>query len=469
MSVSGDQTLSALASCLRALAHHGQIDVRTDAETLAAYAKDEGDVAPQTPGAVIHVASTAEAAAVLAAANQHGIPVTARAGGSSRVGSATPVRGGLVLCCGGMTQVCDVDRENRIAVVEPGITLDALNRVLAADGLMYAPDPNSSAYCCIGGTIGTNAAGPRTFKYGATREHVLGLEVALADGRTLQLGRRTRKGVTGYDLVALFVGSEGTLGITGRATLRLLPRPGAIVSVMAYFDNIEALPAAVNALASGGVDPLCIEMMDAPALHILRDAGVAVPVAEAALLLDLEVSATAGSARLERAGAELTRLGASEVHVAESAPAREALWAVRRDLSRTLRECAVHKVSDDVVVPLTAMADLLAHTRALSERFSLCIPTYGHAGDGNLHVNFLWNDDAERPKVEAATRSLFEKVIALGGTLTGEHGLGLTKRDYLPLEQSADLIAIQRALKAVFDPRGILNPDKIFPQSHGPC
>ncbi len=469
MSDRGDGTLSALEPCLRALARHGHIDVRTDAETLAAYAKDEGDVAPQTPGAVIHVTSAADSAAVLAAANAHGIPVTARAGGSSRVGSATPVRGGLVLCCAGMTQVCEVDRVNRVAIVEPGITLDALNQTLAPDGLMYAPDPNSSAYCCIGGTIGTNAAGPRTFKYGPTREHVLGLDVALADGRTLQLGRRTRKGVTGYDLVALFVGSEGTLGITQRATLRLLPMPPSIVSLMAYFERVEALPAAVNALVRGGVDPLCIEMMDAPALGILRDAGVAVPAAEAALLLDLEASGSAGSARLERAGTELTHLGASEVLVAESPEAREALWAVRRDLSRTLRSLAAHKVSDDVVVPLSAMAELLAHTRALSERFSLRIPTYGHAGDGNLHVNFLWNSDDERPKVEAATRSLFEKVIALGGTLTGEHGLGLTKRDYLPLEQSADLIALQRNLKAVFDPRGILNPDKVFPRTHGPC
>ncbi|MEZ4254925.1 MAG: FAD-linked oxidase C-terminal domain-containing protein [Polyangiales bacterium] len=461
---------------LRELAHALRDDcVVTDPDVCAAYAKDESEARPIVPAAVVRAESTADVAAVMRVASSHGLPVTPRAGGTGRVGGAVPVEGGIVLTLEKMADLKDLDRANGTATVAPGLVTGELHARTEAEGLFYPPDPNSSAGCTIGGNIATNAGGPRALKYGVTGKYVRGLEVVTADGSVLALGRGTRKGVTGYDLASLIVGSEGTLAIVTEATLALVPAPEGRATLLAFFDDEARIEPALASLYAHRLDPRCAELLDARTLALMQThAALQVPAgAHAMLLVELDGDLVAMDAALERAGNALLEAGALDVLAAKHGGDRERLWTARREMSRTLRGVARHKMSEDVVVPRTRLGELIRATREISEDVELEMPSYGHAGDGNLHVNFLWNDDGEWPRVERGIGALFRRVIDLGGALTGEHGIGIMKAPYLGLEQSADVIALESRIKALFDPKGVLNPGKIFPEAakrfHGAC
>jgi glycolate oxidase len=449
----------------------GPSKVLTDADACRAYASDESDQEPVLPDAVVLASSPEDLQKALAAATEAGVPIVPRAGGSGKSGGAVPVAGGIVISTLGMRQIKEIDRKEQIVVVEPGVILADLHAAVEAEGLFYPPDPNSLKMCALGGNIAENAGGPRAFKYGVTREYVLGLEVLLIDGTRLRTGRRTVKGVTGYDVTALLVGSEGTLAVTTEATLRLIPKPPVVVTLLALFLDVRACGAAVEAIVAAGLVPRCLELLDAATLDAVRARGVGVDArAQAMLLIEVDGEPAVCDAAMERVGGVCDEAGALFVLVAQDESQRSRLWEARRQLSPATRAMATFKISEDVVVPRSRLVDLIVETQAISAATGVRVLTYGHAGDGNLHVNFLWDDPAEGARVKDALERLFHAVVGMRGTLSGEHGIGTSKSEYLHLEQSAELIDLQLRLKAVFDPRGLLNPHKIFPRaSHRAC
>ena len=381
-----------------------------------------------------------------------------------------PVAGGIVLSTHALAEIKDIDRENLVAVVQPGVITGDLHAAVEREGLFYGPDPNSLESCMIGGNLAENAGGPRAFKYGVTRDWTLGLEVALMGGRLLRTGRRTVKGVTGYDVTALLVGSEGTLGVFTEATLRLVPKPPAIATVLALFSDVQAAARAVGRIVTAGLVPRCIEMLDSQTLDAVRAQSVAVDARAGGMLL-VEVDGEGVEGALERLGEVASGCpGIVDVLVAQDGQQRDRLWAARRMLSKATRKLARYKLSEDVVVPRTRIVELLDRADGIGRETEVRNMSYGHAGDGNLHVNFLWNDEAERPAVDRAIGLLMAATVSLGGTLSGEHGIGVSKAPYLPLEQSDDLIALEKNIKHAFDPSGLLNPGKIFPSTgHSAC
>jgi glycolate oxidase len=449
----------------------GPSKVITSPDGCLAYAGDESDQAPVAPDAVALASSADDIAKALAVAAACEVPVVPRAAGSGKSGGAVPVAGGIVIATIGMNAIKDIDRRERVAVVEPGVILADLHAAVEAEALFYPPDPNSLKMCAIGGNIAENAGGLRAFKYGVTREYVLGIDALLVDGTRLHAGRRTTKGVTGYDVTALLVGSEGTLAVTAEATLKLIPKPASVATLLALFLDVAGAGAAVEAIIAAGLVPRCIELLDAGTLDAARARGVGVDArAQAMLILEVDGDPAGCEAQMERVGGVCADAGALEVLAAQDPAQRDRLWEARRQMSPATRAMARFKISEDVVVPRTRMVALLAEIDRIREATGIRMLTYGHAGDGNLHVNYLWNDASEAPRVEDGLGRLFRAVVAMGGTLSGEHGIGTSKSEFLPLEQSAELIEIQRRIKAVFDPRGLLNPHKIFPRTrHGAC
>jgi glycolate oxidase len=449
----------------------GPSKVLTDRDACAAYAGDESDQSPVVPDAVVLASSPDDIAAALAVASEAEVPITPRAAGSGKSGGCVPVAGGIVLATHGMSHIVEVDRGELVAVVEPGVLLADLHAAVEAEGLFYPPDPNSVKICALGGNIAENASGPRCFKYGPTRDYVLGLDIVTMGGARLFTGKRTVKGVTGYDVTSLLVGSEGTLAVTTRATLKLLPKPEMVATLLALFEDVSACGAAVSALVAARLRPRCIELLDAATLAAVRAKGVPVDArAGAMLILEVDGAVAACEAEMERVGEVCADSGALDVLAAQDAAQRERLWEARRMLSVATRAMARYKISEDVVVPRPRLPDLLRAIEGISERTGIRMLSYGHAGDGNLHVNLLWDDPSLSSRVEEALGMLFRAVLGMRGTLSGEHGIGTSKADFLPLEQPAALIDLQRGLKAVFDPRGLLNPFKIFPRrGHGSC
>ena len=449
----------------------GPSKVVTGEDAVRAFARDESEAEGLAPDAVVLAENADDIRAALRVAREAGVPLTPRAAGTGRTGGAVPVAGGIVLSTFGMKQIKDIDRRDGVAVVEPGVVLGELHAAVEAEGWFYPPDPNSLADCCLGGNVAENAGGPRAFKYGVTRDWVLGVEAFLIGGQRLQTGRRTTKGVTGYDVAGLLVGSEGTLAVFGDITLQLTPKPAHLLTTMVLFSDVSAAGKAVETAVSGGSVPRCIELLDGPTLEAMRRAGNAIDArAGAMLIVEFDGHEAANESDAERFGNAATGAGALEVLVAQDAAQRDRLWSARRQMSRAVRQLTKKKLSEDVVVPRHAVSALLEHVARVGERERVRHLTYGHAGDGNLHVNFLWDEDDEMPAVSRAIEALFREVVRLGGTLSGEHGIGVLKAPYLPLEQSADLIALQTELKRVFDPHGLLNPGKIFPAAtHRAC
>ena len=449
----------------------GPSKVLTGREACEPYAEDESEAEGSVPDAVVLVESAEDILAALRVAREAEVPLTPRAAGTGRTGGAVPVAGGIVLSMLGMKGIKEVDRREGIAVVEPGVVLAEVHRAVEAEGWFYPPDPNSLGDCTIGGNVAENAGGPRALKYGVTRDWVLGVEAFLVGGQRLWTGRRTKKGVTGYDVTALLVGSEGTLAVFGDVTLSLMPKPAGVTTLLALFLDVFQAGACVEHMVASRVEARCIELLDGLTLDAMRRAGNAIDErAGAMLLIEVDGDEAACDAQAERVGEACERAKALEVLVAQDAAQRERLWAARREMSHAVRRIAKKKLSEDVVVPRTEIGALLEHVAKTCQAEEVLHLTYGHAGDGNLHVNFLWNDDGELPAVERCIESLFREVIRLRGTLSGEHGIGVLKAPYLGLEQSPELILLERDLKRAFDPKGLLNPGKIFPSgSHRAC
>lgn len=445
-------------------------------DRLDDYGRDESPL-PQffPPACAALVESTEQAAAVLRICLERRVPVTPRGAGSGMCGGALPLAGGVVLSTERMTRIKEIDPGDLVAVVEPGVITGRLQEAVEAQGLFYPPDPASLEYCSIGGNAATNAGGPRAFKYGVTREYILGLEVALMGGEVLRCGRRTAKGVTSYDLVAGFVGTEGTFGVITELVVRLLPRPPAAATVLAVFADVPAAGAAISALLRDGLRPRVLELADRSSIdHVRSKSRYRFPASAGAIvLLEVDGEADAMAAMVEKLGSRCDDLGALDVLAATEPAERRGVWEARRLISPALKEAYRIKVNEDVCVPRSRIVEMLARVDRVAAESGVDCAVFGHAGDGNLHVNLLANADPDDPAVRArmwgAAERVFAHTVALGGTLSGEHGVGLSKRDYIHLELSEQVIEWQRRWKRMWDPHELLNPGKRLPARRPAC
>jgi glycolate oxidase len=412
--------------------------------------------------ALVLARSVEDVQAVLRLATAHRVPVVPRGAGTGLAAGAVATSGAIVLSTARMDRILEISLEDELAVVEPGVINQALSDAVAADGLIFSPDPASKAISSIGGNIATNAGGLLCAKYGVTREAVLGLAVVLPDGRLVRTGRRSVKGVTGYDLTALLTGSEGTLGVIVEATVKLRPLPqGPVVTIGAYFPSVVAAAAAAAAVTAARLRPAVMELMDEAALAAIgRYTGTVLDRGAAYLLVQTDDGGARDEAR--RILGIVVRAG-GDAESTEDRAAGEALLAVRRAFHPAL-EAEGEVLIEDVCVPRSALPAMFAAIRGIEERTGLSIPTVAHAGDGNLHPNFVLPACAHEvgEEVWEAAAELFRTAVSLGGTLTGEHGVGLLKRRWLEEELGEDSTALQRGIKAVFDPLGIMTPGKVF-------
>ena len=440
--------------------------VLRDEESLAEHAGDESGLPSTLPGAVVLAHDAHEVAAVLRAASAHHVPVTPRGGATGKSGGAIPDGDGIALVLTGLSHSLEVDAEDRVLIASANVTTLQVHEAARDAGLYYAPDPSSWLTSTLGGNIATNASGPSSLKHGDTSRWTWGLEVVTGSGVLLSMPRRTSKSSVGYDLVSLFAGSEGTLGVITKAWMRLEAAPERVVLACVLLRALSDVQAAFTALDKARLSPRCIELLDDATLAAMRreksQSALLREGVEAVLLIELEGSERAVEADLETLANALDPF-ALDVLLAKNEKERDAFWKVRREMSYALKRSANFKLSDDVVVPRSKVGALIGVCRTLGEAHGIAMPSYGHAGDGNLHVNFLWNDEAQRPDVLRAMDALFDEVVALGGTLSGEHGLGRAKARYLSLVHAPERIAYQRDVKRVFDPRGVLNRDKVIP------
>ena len=439
--------------------------VSTDPAALAGMTSDKsGHDSRSVPLAVVTARSISDVQATMRIASEHGRAVVPRGAGTGLAGGAIASAGEIVLSMLGMNRILEISEPDELAVVEPGIINSELNEVLAEHGLWFVPDPASKAISTVGGNIATNAGGLLCAKYGVTRESVLGLKVVLADGRLLILGHRSVKGVTGLDLTALMIGSEGTLGVIVEATLKLRPRPtGQVATVGAWFPNVVSAAAAAAAITAAGIRPAALELIDGAGLLAI-DAYLGLELARrgnAWLLVQTDGAASAD----EAAGAlEIIRALGGDAELTNDPDEGERLFGIRRAFHPAL-EAQGTVLIEDIAVPRSALPEIFAVIAEIGARHGLSIPTVAHAGDGNLHPNFIYqpNGDGGVPDfVWAAADELFTAALQLGGTLTGEHGVGILKKRWLGDELGDDQLDLQRQIKRVFDPLRILNPGKVF-------
>ncbi|QDH70966.1 FAD-binding oxidoreductase [Marilutibacter alkalisoli] len=419
------------------------------------------------PDAVALPRTTAQVQALVRACRRHRVPIVARGRGTNTTGAAVPVAGGVVVSFEHMDRILDIRPGDRCAVVEPGVLNGDLQAALVPHGLFWPPDPTSAGYSTVGGNFACNAGGPRAVKYGASRDNVLALTAVTGAGELIRCGSATTKGSTGYDLQRLLVGSEGTLALIVEATLRLVPAPVERRAIRALYRDVAAAAQAVARLMAQPMTPSMLEFMDHHAVRLARDVGGADLPPEAGALLMIEADGDAQT--LPHAVEALMRAAGGDglVSLDEAADdaARERLWAARKALSPALRTLAPGKINEDVVVPVSRIPDLVDGVQALSAESGLPIVCFGHAGNGNLHVNLMFDpaDTSQLERAQAAMAQVFELAIRLGGTLSGEHGIGLAKRDFMPRAIDPATLALMRAIKAQFDPDGILNPGKLLP------
>src|SRR5216110_3112881 len=446
--------------------------VANDAEALAAHSGDKS-FAAEAPEVVVFARSTSDVSKLLKFASQKKIPVTARGAGFGYVGGCVPAKKGIALSLMRMNRIKEINFQDAIAIVEPGVITADLKAAARAQKLFYPPDPASMKDCSIGGNIATNAGGPRCLKYGVTRNDVTGLEVVLANGDILRTGGRVHKNKTGFNLIGLFVGSEGMLGVVTEITLRVLPLPPARATLSAAFASAAQAAEAVQAIFAAGFLPASLEVADHFTLEAARrDLGkMIVPPGNAHLLVDLDGQEE--SVRSEAAAIRelLAKQKPNSLEVAAGEADCEKLWALRRQFSNSLRATGLTKLNEDVVVPRSHLVNLMEFAETLQIKYGFPIACFGHAGDGNIHVNIMadrYNRDAAvRENVERALDDLFAQVLAWGGVVTGEHGIGLAKKRWWPEATSNVTREMHRSLKHARDPNGNLNPGKFGDQSEG--
>ncbi len=418
------------------------------------------------PDAVVFPLCTEEVRRTVLLANEFGFPVVPRGAGSGFSGGCLPVRGGVVLSTERMDRIITIDSGNLLAVVEPGVVTETLKEAARRLSLFYPPDPASMKFGTIGGNIAECAGGMSAVKYGVTRDYVLGLEAVLGTGELIRTGVSTAKGVVGYDLTRLLVGSEGTLGIITRATLKLLPLPGSTGTLLALFRDNGAAARAVAGIVAARITPSAMELMDRSAIDCVRRV-VEIEMPEntgCALLVEVDGALAAVMAEADGVEAALRTHGAIEVRRATDEAGREQLWKLRRSISPALRKIGAVKLNEDIVVPRSALPVMMAFLSDLADRERLTIVNFGHAGDGNIHVNVMISgtDADERRRADAAVEAIFRKTIDLGGTISGEHGVGISKAPFFEMEVGPLGVSVMKRLKAAFDPKGILNPGKIW-------
>lgn len=441
--------------------------VHTDEPTLQAHAADKWH-ASALPQAVVLATSTEQVAAAMKFAHEHSIPVTPRGAGVGYVGGCVPVKGGLVISTAPMTRILEVNPQDGVAVAEAGVLTADLQAACAEVGWFYPPDPASRKESSIGGNIATNAGGPRCLKYGVTRAYVLGLTVVLADGSIMRCGGRTHKNKQGFDLVGLFCGSEGMLGIITEATLRIIPAPPARAALHAGFPAFSLAAQAVQNVLQGGHLPCAIEITDAFTLAAARNylgPGVLPEDAKGHIIIEIDGQTDAVAGELEAIAGILRATGASEVHTATTEEAVEGIWQLRREFSYSLKATGLTKLNEDVVIPRSQLVALVEFCESMQQETGIPVACFGHSGDGNIHTNIMVLKDAEgrdiRPPADALVNRLFDWVMEHGGSITGEHGIGLAKAPWFPRAIGAEAMQLHRTLKQALDPQNILNPGKM--------
>lgn len=441
--------------------------VITDPARLAELGRDKWFAAAM-PEIAVAPGTAEEAAAVLGYASKRSIPVTTRGAGHGYVGGCVPVRGGILMSMHRMNRIKEIHEGDFVAVVQPAVITGVLQEEAKKKGLFYPPDPASLKDCSLGGNIATNAGGPRCLKYGVTRPYVLGLQVALADGRLVRVGGRTHKNKTGFDLAGLFVGSEGLLGVITEATLRLLPYPPARATLSAGFASMKEASAAVQAIFKAGFLPCAVEVADSFTLQSARNAhagqkGTFIPPGNAHLLVEIDGQKASVLSEGKALKTLLAGNKALEVELATSPERCDRMWALRRAFSASLKATGLTKLNEDIAVPRGRLVDLIAFAENLQKKTGFQMACFGHAGDGNIHVNIMVSSEQQKkqPKqIEAALDALFTRVITWGGAITGEHGIGLAKKRWWPEATTKELRDLHKQVKAALDPKGILNPGK---------
>ena len=440
-------------------------------EDLLTYGFD-GTWYEHRPLAVVMAATTAEVSEIHKLASRERLALTPRALGSGLSGGAVPLSGSLVLSITRMNRIIEIDEINHVAVVEPGVINADLQAAVEARGLFYPPDPSSLKQSALGGNVAENAGGARCLKYGVTSDYVQALEIVLPDGAVFRSGGKMVKNVTGYDLRALFTGSEGTLGTITEITLRLLPKPKFSRTAFASFARIDDAAQTVTAVMAAGLIPTSIELLDNLTMQCVEEFIPAMlPLNADAILLfavdgNHEAELDADLAAIQEIA---WRGGATEIRLADTPAASERLWAARRSIAPALARKRPHRLGEDISIPRSAIPAMIARIREIAQRWNLLIPVFGHAGDGNLHPNILCDrrDAEEMRRVREAAREIFEAAVSLGGTLSGEHGIGLLKKQFMEMDVGPEALRVMRAIKNALDPLGIMNPGKIFPEPGG--
>ncbi|MCU7811670.1 MAG: FAD-binding protein [Candidatus Thiodiazotropha sp. (ex Notomyrtea botanica)] len=448
----------------------------TDIVGSAGIFTDPGDCLPYgydnsrlqaTPQAVLFATDPQQVSAIATLCHEQNIPLVTRGKGTGTTGATVPQQGGIVLSLERMNRILEIDADNRLARVEPGVTNKALQTALAAEGFFWPPDPTSAAVCTIGGNLAYNSAGPRAVKYGTPRENTLGLHAVTGTGECIRTGVKTTKGVVGYDLTRLLIGSEGTLAIITEAILKLTPLPETRRTLQASFRDIHAAAQAVSSIMRQPITPCALEFMDGAALNMVRDFSDLKLNTEVGALLMIEVDGASHSIEAEAASvAEATKVeGLLEIHTARTEDEVTRLWKTRKALSPALRNIAPKKINEDVVVPVSRIPELIEGLEQLSTEHGITIVNFGHAGNGNIHVNLLLDpDDPVQLKAgDNCLKAVFELVLHLDGSLSGEHGIGVVKRRFVPQEIDPVSLRLMQAIKQQFDPHNILNPGIIFP------
>lgn len=450
----------------------GPQNVLSGPAELLAYSYD-GTFQQRVPDVVVSPATTEEVSQLLRLAFQESVPVIPRGAGTGLAGGTIPLTGGLILNLTRMNRIQEIDRVNFFATVEAGVVTAQLQTEVEKLGLFYPPDPASLNQCTLGGNAACNAGGPRCLKYGVTKDYVLGMTVVLADGQVLHLGGKLLKNVTGYQLAQLFVGSEGTLGVITELILKLRPLPRARSTAAAFFPSLEDAARGVVAITGRGILPVALELMDGTTINLVEDyLGIGLPRnVDAMLVLEQDGGREEEVAREVEEMAQICReMGASHVQTASTPEAREELWRARRAVSAALGRYGLpNRLGEDIVVPRSQMVAMIRRVREIGQEHQIPVPIFGHAGDGNLHPNFLF--DLRKPgdleRVEKAAAQVFRAALELGGTLSGEHGIGTLKRDFLEEDMGPAAVSVMGAIKKTLDPKGILNPGKVFPAQGG--
>ena len=444
-----------------------------DDDKLEAYSRDEVSEAEYAhmPEALVRPASAEEIAAIVKLANREMIPVTPRGAGSGLSGGAVPLSGGIVLLCDRMNRILEIDPANLMVVVEPGVVTNEINNVLVEHNLVFAGYPMSLETCYIAGNVAENAGGGKAVKYGVTGRYITGLELVTPTGDIVQYGGKCVKDVTGYNMVQLMIGSEGTLGIFTKVFIKLLPLPTAAVNLLVLFETVQqAIDAVPKIMTEGGVIPTAIEFMDRLSVQAAcKYLNESIPYEQCGAMLLIEVDGSNEAqveADYEAVGEQCMACGAIEVYVADNHTTRERIWKVRRNIAEAFKVVSPHQSLEDIVVPIAAIPLMMPELEKLSKKYDIQIPCYGHAGDGNLHATPVKNPDSSLDAWHAMLPSiiedLFRATAQLGGTISGEHGIGHKRKKYLPLVLSDPAIEMMRSIKRALDPKNILNPGKIF-------